>query len=165
MKNAIKKIFRLDSWINHATNLGVSSSRTNNTVYIPSLVLSKKTLEGLYNDDGISQRIVEAVVADSLKGLINAEVELLEEMKRITAKQKIFEAGSFGRLYGGALLVAFIDDGQELSKPLNLDRIHRLTSLQVFDRHQVTFEDEDICHDILSEHFNQPKISHLSVAT
>jgi len=158
MKNVIKKFFRQDSWINHATNLGVSSSRTNNTVYSPSLVLQKQTLEGLYNDDGISQRIVEAVVADALKGFINAEVELLEEMKRITAKQKIFEAGSFGRLYGSALLVAFVDDGQEMSKPLNHNRIHKLASLQVFDRHQVTFEDEDICHDIYLEHFGQPEI-------
>jgi phage-related protein (TIGR01555 family) len=158
VKNAIKKFFRQDSWINHATNLGVSSSRTNNTVYSPNLVLQKQTLEGLYNDDGISQRIVEAVVADSLKGFINGDIELLEEMKRITAKQKIFEAGSFGRLYGGALLVAFVDDGQEMSKPLNHNRIHKVASLQVFDRYQINFDEEDICHDIYLEHFGQPEI-------
>jgi phage-related protein (TIGR01555 family) len=158
MKNIFKKLFRQDSWVNHATNLGVSTSRTNNTVYIPNLVLSKRTLEGLYNDDGIAQRIVESVVADSLKGFINADVALLAEMKRIKAKQKIFEAGSFGRLYGGALLVAFIDDGQELSKPLNLERIHKVSSLQVFDRYQVRFEEEDICHDIYQEHFGEPEI-------
>lgn len=156
--SVLKTIFRRDGWINHATNLGVSSSRTNNTVYFPSLTLRKQTLEGLYNDDGISQRIVEAVVADSLKGFINGDGELLEEMKRIKAKQKIFEVGSFGRLYGGALLVAFIDDGQEMSKPLDLGRIHQLVSLQVFDRHQVTFEDEDICQDIYQKHFGEPEI-------
>jgi hypothetical protein len=155
--NAFGKFFRLDGWINHSTNLGTSSSRTNNTVYSPSYTLQKRTLEGLYNDDGISQRIVEAVVADSLKGFINAEVELLEEMKRVKAKQKIFEAGSFGRLYGGALLVAFVDDGQDMSKPLNPERIHRLVSLQVFDRYQITFDDEDFCDDIYKQHFGEPE--------
>jgi phage-related protein (TIGR01555 family) len=157
MKIIIKKFFRQDSWVNHSTNLGVSSSRTNNTTYSPSPVLQKQILEGLYNDDGISQRIVEAVVADSLKGFINADSELLDELKRIKVKQKIFEAGSFGRLYGGALLVAFIDDDQELSKPINHKRIHKLVSLQVYDRHQVRFDDEDVCKDIYLEHFGKPE--------
>lgn len=158
ISSILKKFTHFDSWVNQSTNLGVSSSRTNSTVYRPNLVLPKQILEGLYNDDGISQRIVEAVVADSLKGFINAEIELLDEMKRIKAKQKIFEAGSFGRLYGGALLVAFVDDGEDMSKPLNHNRIHELTSLQVFDRHQVTFEEKNICQDIYNNHYGEPEI-------
>lgn len=158
MKNIIKRFFRQDGWINHATNLGVSSSRTNNTVYRPNSILHKRILDGLYNDDGISQRIVEAVVADSLKGFINADTPLLEELKRIKTKQRIFEAGSLGRLYGGALLIAFVDDGQDISKPLNHKRIHKVTSLKVYDKHQVEFEDEDICTDIYQEHFGRPEV-------
>jgi uncharacterized protein len=138
--------------------LGVAGSRTVNTIYSPNLHLNKRTLEGLYNDDGIAQRIVEAVVADSLKGFINGEVELLEELKRLQAKQKIYEAGTFGRLFGGALLVAFVDDGQELSKPLNQQKIHKIVSLQIYDRYQVSFEDHHICQDIYAERFNQPTI-------
>jgi phage-related protein (TIGR01555 family) len=162
MKKIFKKFLRNDSWINRSTNLGVASSRTNNTIYSPTLTLSKHTLEGLYNDDGISQRIVESVVADSLKGFINAEAELLEELKRIQAKQKIYEAGTFGRLYGGALLIAFVDDGQELLQPLDQKRIHKIVSLQIYDRHQVSFEDKDVCQDIYSEHFGKAEIYKIS---
>ena len=158
MKNIIRKFLRQDGWINHATNLGVSSSRTNNTVYSPNSILHKRILDGLYNDDGIAQRIVEAVVADALKGFINADSELLDELKRIKTKQRIFEAGSLGRLYGGALLVAFVDDAQDISKPLNNKRVHKITSLKVYDKYQVEFEDEDICTDIYQENFGQPEV-------
>ena len=162
MKKLYKKLFHNDSWVNRATNLGVSNSRTSNTLYSPSLNLNKRTLEGLYNDDGISKRIVECIVADSLKGFVNAEDELLDEMERIQAEEKIYEAGTFGRLYGGALLVAFVDDGQELSQPLNHKRIHKIVSLKIYDRHQVSFEEEDICNDIYKEHFGEPEIYKIS---
>jgi phage-related protein (TIGR01555 family) len=120
--------------------------------------ISNSDLEKLYETDGISRRIVECVVNDSLKGFINAEDELLKEMKRIQARGRIHEAGTFGRLYGGSLLVAFIDDGQELSQPLNHKRIHKIASLRVYDRYKVSFEEEDICNDIYQEHFGEPEI-------
>jgi hypothetical protein len=117
-------------------------------VYSSSLRLDRRTLERLYRNNGVSKRIIDSVVADSLKVFINAEDELLKEMKLIQAKGKINKAGILGRLYGGSLLVAFVDDGQELSKPLNHKRIHKNASLKVYDRHKVTFEEEDICNDI-----------------
>ena len=142
MKKIFDKFKRKDNWMNPVTNLGVSNSRTNNTIFRPSIGLQKQTLQGMYRSDGIAKRIVNSVVDDSLREFINAESELLEELKRVKAKQAMFDAGSFGRLYGGALLVAFVDDGQELSEPLNHGRIHRVVSLQVFDRYQVRWADE-----------------------
>ena len=158
MKKIFDKFKRKDNWMNPVTNLGVSNSRTNNTIFRPSIGLQKQTLQGMYRSDGIAKRIVNSVVDDALREFINAESELLEELKRLNAKQAMFDAGSFGRLYGGALLVAFVDDGQELSKPLNHQRIHKMVSLQVFDRYQVRWADEDICKDFYQEHYGQPEI-------
>ncbi len=158
MKKVFKRLFHNDSWTNTATNLGVSNSRTSNTVYSQSRGLHQSTLKQMYSHDGISKRIVDCVVADALKGFINAEDELLDEMKRIGAANAIFTAGRAGRLYGGALLVAFVDDGQDLTQPLNLKRVHKIASLKAYDRHQVSFEDKDICNDIYSEHLGQPEI-------
>lgn len=153
---------RQDNWVNPMTSLGVQNSRTNNTRFQSSIGLQKHTLEEMYRNDGIAKRIVNIVVDDALREFINGEVELLDELKRLKAKQAIFDAGSFGRLYGGALLVAFVDDGQDLSVPLQLKKIDRLVSLQVFDRHQISWQDEDICKDFYQDHFGKPEIFTIS---
>ena len=135
MKQKIKNIFRRnDNWVNPLTRLGSSSSRTNNTIFRQSTHLDKRTLTEMYRTDGIAKRIINIVVDDSLRGFINADSDLLKELKRINAKQSMFDAASFGRLYGGALIVALIDDGMSLEQPLNHKKINKLISLRVFDK-------------------------------
>ena len=162
MKAILNKFIRNDNWVNPMTNLGVSNSRTNSTMFRPTIGLQKQTLQGMYRSDGIAKRIVNIVVDDSLREFINGEIELLEELKRVRAKQAMFDAGSFGRLYGGALLVAFVDDGAELEQPLNHKQIQKIVSLQVFDRYQVSWMDEDICKDFYQDHFGLPEIFTIS---
>ena len=44
----------------------------------------------MYRTDGITKRIINIVVDDSLRGFINADSDLLKELKRINAKQSMF---------------------------------------------------------------------------
>ena len=169
MKKAFNKIFsgqtfarqaflRQDNWVNPLTRLGVGNSRTNNTVFRKGSTLDKHVLSEMYRADGIAKRIINSVVDDSLRGFINAEAELLKEFKRINAKQVMFDAASFGRLYGGAIIVALVDDGLSLEQPLNPAKVNKLVSLKVFDRHQLSCQPEDICDDFCQEFYGEPEI-------
>ncbi|MFK7974409.1 MAG: phage portal protein [Rickettsiaceae bacterium] len=159
MKQTIKRLFkRNDGWQNPLTRLGAANSRTNNTIFRQSSRLDHHTLTQMYRTEGITKRIINIVVDDALRGFIQAEPELIKELKRVSAKQMLFDAASFGRLYGGALLVAFVDDGQDSELPLNTNRINKLHSLKVFDRHQVKWEITDICQDIEQPYYGEPEI-------
>ena len=161
MFKAIQSLFkgiRNDGWTNVVTNLGTSNSRTNSTLFKPTLALDQYTLAEIYKSNGIGKRIVNIVVDDAARGFIEGDALLIDELQRAQTKQKIIDAGSFGRLYGGAILVAFIDDGLEMHKPLNLNRINKLVSLKVFDRHQIQWTNDDLCRDFYKEHYGEPEV-------
>ena len=131
--------------------------------YTYGKLLDSNDLENIYTTDGIGKRIVDCIVEDAMRSFIECDSDLLTEMTRIDAKNKIEKAGKFGRLFGGAILVAMIDDGQEHDKPLRLDKlnnssaIHKIHTLQVYDRHQVTFTNQDINLDSYSKYFLEPE--------
>lgn len=131
--------------------------------YTYSRRLNQFDLESIYASEGIGKRIVDCIVEDGMRSFIECDSDLLAEMTRIDAKGKIEKAGKFGRLFGGAVLVAMIDDGQEHDKPLRLDKlnnssaIHKIHTLQVYDRHQVTFTNQDINVDSYSKYFLEPE--------
>ena len=161
IQNKIQNIInssRTDGWQNVVTNLGTKRSRTNSTFFKSTLSLDQYTLAEIYKSNGIGKRIVNILVDDAVRGFIEADKLLLKELHRVRTKQSIIDAGCFGRLYGGALLVAFIDDGQEFDKPLNLNRVEQLISLKGFDRHQIYWNDDDLCKDFYKEYYGEPEV-------
>ncbi|MGI4775357.1 MAG: phage portal protein [Janthinobacterium lividum] len=152
------KSSRNDSWVNILTGLGTSDSRTNSTLYKNCASLNEYTLREIYNSNGVAINIVNAVVDDAICRFIESDKLLLKEMQRIDAKQSMLEAGYESRLLGGSMIVAFIDDGQDFEKPLNYNKINRLISLKVFNKHQVSWTDEDVCKDFYKEYYGKPEI-------
>lgn len=161
MINKIKDFFgsskRSDNWINNMTNLGMNSSRVNSTRVGALPLLDYMTLDEMYKSNGLAQKIVNIIVDDAMRGFIEADYDLLQEMSRIKLKQRITDGCYAGRLYGGALLVAFVDDGLELEKPVNLNRIDKIISIKVFDKSQVTWFSGDLNTNYGSEHFGEPE--------
>ena len=119
--------------------------------------LSKLQLEEIYRANGIGKRIVDILVEDATRGFVDCDADLMLEFKRIKAKQMITDAGCFGRLFGGAMVVAFVDDYQDHSQPLNLKTVNKIDSLKVYDRWQATYTSLDLNMDVNSEFFNQPE--------
>jgi phage-related protein (TIGR01555 family) len=149
---------RGDGWSNLLTNLGSKNSRINTTTYAWSPKLDKPTLTKMYANDGITRQVINMIIDDAMRGFINAEQELLDELKRLSCKQKITDAASWARLYGGSALIAFADDGQSMDSPLNLDRLKKVVSLQVYDRYQLSSMPDDISKDFYSEHYGQTEV-------
>ena len=155
----LNKIFkRKDQWQNSYTGLGTGSSRTSNTIFRSGTRLDRYTLTELYRTNGLAKRIVNGVVDDAMRGFIHGEEELLLELKRIKAKQVLFDGASFGRLYGGSIVLALVDDGMPLETPLNTKRLNKLVSLRVFDRYQISWTSDDLCKDFYKEWYGEPEI-------
>jgi len=93
MINKIKDFFgsskRSDNWINNMTNLGMNSSRVNNTRVGALPLLDYMTLDEMYKSNGLAQKIINIIVDDAMRGFIEADYDLLQEMSRIKLKQRI----------------------------------------------------------------------------
>ena len=158
----LKNVFRTDSVYRGFPSHNISANF--NTSNIQSVDLGNNMLELIYSSEGIGKRIVDCIVDDGMRQFIDCDADLLAELERIKAKAQITKAGKFGRLFGGALLVAMVDDGKALEQPLSIDKensinsIHKIHSLQVFDRTQITHTSLDINYDIFSPYFMQPEI-------
>ena len=147
---------KTDNWSNYRTNFG-DNSRTNSTTVSPTPHLPDPILTELYNSNGIAKRIVNIVVEDALRDFIRCDDAILKESKRLKFKQKLNDACCFGRLYGGSLIVAFMDDGLEINKPVNLKSINKIISFRIFDRRQIQWTTEDLCQDYLKEYYGEPE--------
>lgn len=153
---------RKDSWQNSFTNMGTTQSRSAYTRYHSYRTLSQTQLSDMYTNDGIAQKIVNVLPNDALNDGIICEDELSEELKRLTFKQKIIEASILGRLYGGAILVAFVDDGQNINEPLNYKKIKMLHRLEVYDRYRITWDLNSLDEDIYSINYGKPLIANIN---
>lgn len=147
-----------DSWSNNTTGIGAYNSRVNSTRYVGVDTIDVSTLSSLYRDDGIAKRIVDLVVDDALRGFIEAEDELLKELFRLNFKQKITECAYFARLYGGAAIVAFSDDGGEMDTPINFNRLRKVVKLVIYDRRNITWDVDDVNKNYYEESYGEPNV-------
>jgi phage-related protein (TIGR01555 family) len=149
---------RKDHWFNLATNLGYKS-RANLTKFSTNYdILSRDVLSSMYRSDGIVRKVVDIFVTESLRSFIETNDDLLEELKRLKLKNNLMDAAKDARLYGGSLLVAFVDDGRSLSDEIDYNNIERVVQFRSYDRYQITWDPVDIVSDYLDENFGEPLI-------
>ena len=156
--NAPQSNMRNDYWGNLISRLGASNSRVNSTCYNPSFRLDRQQLTDIYLSDGIGRRVVNILIDDAMRAFIHAEGELIDELARIKSKQKIIDSATWARLYGGSVLVAFVDDGQDIDRPINYKTIKKVVSLKSYDRWQITWDISDLSINYYDEHFGEPDI-------
>lgn len=147
-----------DGWQNSLTGIGAYNSRTASTKFAESdyKLKNKEYLTSLYTNDGLSRKIVNIIVDDALRAFINCDKNLLNELHRLQVKQKVLDVATWARLYGGAVIVAFIDDNSTLDQPLNTKNIKQLINLKVYDRYQVSFDAADVSTDIYDVNYGEP---------
>lgn len=150
---------RLDGFSNIMTGIGARNSRVNRTVYEPSCpVLDQVTLTDIYRSNGLGRRIVNLIIDDAMRTFIQADNNLLKALSGIKAKQHITDAATWARLYGGSILIAFVDDGRQLDKPLDYNRINKLVALRAYDRYQVSWLPDDLSRNVHDGFYGEPEI-------
>ena len=151
-----------DGWANIHTNLGFDS-RANLTKYSTNnTILSKPVLESMYRNEGVVRKIVDIYVDESLRSFIQAEQGLIDELDRLKVKKYLMDACKDARLFGGSIIVAFIDDGKNLEEELDLTSIRKVVQFRSYDCFQVTWDHIDINTDYLDNNFGEPIIYNIN---
>ncbi len=141
-------------WANMVTGLGsFSRDKIMQGSFGDSIRITDPELAALFHGNDLAARIVELRPKEMFRrgytlcfpdpdgeadGGQNSNAELAEEVTEYAAKLKCDEVlkngAIFGRLFGGALVIIGADDGQDMSKPLNEERIKSVRYLNLVDR-------------------------------
>lgn len=149
---------RLDAWVNPLTGINYNSRAGSSRWSAKQFYnISRPELDSMYSQDGICKRIIDIYPEEALRAFIDCDIRILEELDRIKLKSKTFEACRDARLFGGAVVVAFVDDGRNLQDELDYTNIDKLIHLKVYDRYQLTWFPTDLVTDPLDEDFGMPE--------
>jgi len=163
----IKNIIKHDGWMNLFSGLGTKADKHKSTKAVPNGFLMDMELETIYADDGLGARIVDLLPDDMMKQgwhyVFNSEKEGFEEkskvynevFKKIGANKKISQALKWARLYGGCLILLGAYDGEELDKPLNINKIKDFENLKIIPRNNVMYGTLEWQNDPKQPHYGQ----------
>lgn len=151
MGKETKSVERKDGWLNLFTGLGTRADKTKSTRAVPTGFLADAEKEIIYADDGLGARIVDLLPEDMMKqgwhyvfenekeGFDNYSKIYNHVFKGIRANSKIAQALKWARLYGGALILLGVYDGESLDQPLNLNKIKNFENLKIIPRNNVMY--------------------------
>lgn len=140
--DVMQRVIRGDSWRNTVTNVAVNSGKTAMR-FTPTVAdyLDDETLARLYELDGIAARVVDAIPATAMRheptymvgdAATSAAVKaIVDDLGVWPAMQ---QAWSWGRCFGGAGVILGVDDGREVSLPLDTENIRALRFLVTADK-------------------------------
>ena len=160
-----------DVWMNSYNGLGGTNDPMSRTAFSLELTpLDRSTIDSLYRYDWLTKQIVNIIPEDACREWIDINIAgdekgkvitgLTGRMEELFARSKIKEGLILGRLYGGAIMVIGALDGNKPDTPLDIDKIEKIASLNVFDRWQV--EIDKTYNDPLETNFGEPEIYRLN---
>lgn len=151
---------RADGFFNNLTGLGTSRDKAQFTRFTRNRRLSHEELDALFSDDDMAARVCEVVPDEELRQGYNVVVDPNENddveigpdiaaqvgvdvkaaATAIGLQGKIIEARTWGRVFGGGIIMIGADDGatkDTMDQPLNLEAIKSVDHLNVLDRRYV----------------------------
>lgn len=137
--------FNADGMMNLLTGLGDGErDRSLHSFFRGEPLLGASTLDAIYRDDGLAAKTVdlpaddmvrEGVEFEGLEGVALDDVQsAIEDFGCLPA---IADLHRWGDHYGGALLMACVDDGKPSYEPLELESVQAVKAFIVLDRHCV----------------------------
>ena len=182
MKNGynMKNFFmRSDGWANAVTGAGKAGFDSKvSTGFDRQELLSDTDLSNIYRGEGIGKRIVDIPAKDMVRAWFTIEGDaknnIIKELDTIGIRQAFKQAIKWSRLYGGALIVMGIDDGQKptarnfmnffsakrspLEFELKEDRIKTIGFFRVYTKDQITWNTDDLNKDASHPNFGKPNV-------
>lgn len=160
-----------DGLENLIANLGTGLDKRAASKFVNTKRLSadgnQQELNALYRTDWLAGKVVDIIPNDmtrewrSFIGDIEPEIikQLEQEEDRLQLAATFNEAHKWARLYGTALIVMSIDDGQDPHMPLKIDSIKKggLRHIKVVDRHRVSNAEVVPINDPLHKNFGLPE--------
>lgn len=150
---------RVDGFTNFLSKLGYKDRMTGYS-FQATAQIDPSTLTSIYQGSGIAKRIVDLIPNEMTREWFeiqgDPEGKIIAKLEEMDAKNQICKLLRWARLFGGAIAVMGVDDGQDLEFPLNEKAIRSVEFLHIFDRHEVTWEPTNIDKNPMSKKFGQP---------
>lgn len=138
---------RMDGLVNVLTGMGTGRDKSQYTSSTPIVFLGQEELENLYSE-WIPKRIIDIVAEQStrkgFKVLFGGEGAAAEEVvgiEQVIEDLYILEnlglASKNARLFGGAVILLYINDGRSADQPVNYANIRSVEGMEVLDRWQI----------------------------
>lgn len=139
---------RIDSWVNPFTGFGGDRDKTAGGSFVDSGRIPDTELSALYRGDWLAAKVIDLPPQEMLRqgfsferaGKKEQQADL-EELKKaliaLGAEEHLLKGFVWGRLFGGALLFIGAEDGQRTDRPLVVERVKRISFLQVYDRRRI----------------------------
>ena len=138
---------RNDGLANALTGMGSGRDKSQYTYTKPITFLVQEELEGLYGE-WLPRRIIdiyaEQATRRGFKVLFGGEGAKAEEVvgveqviEDLYILESLMLASKNSRLYGGAVILMYIDDGRAADQPVDKTKIYKIEGLEVLDRYQI----------------------------
>jgi phage-related protein (TIGR01555 family) len=138
---------RNDGLANALTGMGSGRDKSQYTYTKPITFLMQEELEGLYGE-WLPRRIIdiyaEQATRKGFKVLFGGEGAKAEEVvgveqviEDLYILENLMLASKNSRLYGGAVILMYIDDGRSADQPVDKTKIYKMEGLEVLDRYQI----------------------------
>ena len=138
---------RVDGLVNALTGMNTARDKSRYTTTTPLIFLGQEELENLYGE-WIPQRVVDIVAEQATRkgfkvlfGGEGAKAEVVTGIEQVIEDLYILEnlglACKNARLFGGAVILLYIDDGRAADQPVDRRNIRSIEGMEVLDRWQI----------------------------
>lgn len=125
---------RSDGWENSFTGYGTWRDKLTYGQHVEGLRLSDPELASLFYSDDVAAKLVEKRPEESFRrGYKLSDLDLQKQGRDLGVDEKMQEAWTWGRLYGGSLLIIGAEEGRPW-EPLREERVQGVRFLNVVDR-------------------------------
>ena len=137
---------RSDGYVNLMTKYGTQDDSSEHYRFESDDPVTDAELSINYDENGLFAKIIDIPAEDAVSsgfsyGLSDSEIEKFIDtsLDELDFGEKAETALKWTRLYGGALGVMFVDDGEDdLTTPLNWDNVRGIDDLLIYERPLVT---------------------------
>jgi phage-related protein (TIGR01555 family) len=142
---APQTVIHVDGFVNNSTGLGARDSRTACTFYEARVKKQDRECDAIFGFSKLMNRIVTLEPKAAMGKYFKItelddeqNVTLEHHMLRLDGYAKLMEAHIGSRLYGGAVVLMRVIDGADIVGPLDISKVMKLDSLQVFCGQEVS---------------------------
>lgn len=162
--------FKADGWYNNITGIGITNiDRRMHTKYELREIIQINELTAIYRTEGIGTRIVNEKPNDMIRRWFTIEGDtdniILKILNKMNAKKYFREALIWDRLYGGSVILLFVNDGKQLDEPVNENSIVEVSGMQVFESFYVIINPNQLYDDPTKPEYGKPKIYNITIPT
>lgn len=137
---------RWDAWYNSMTGHGTSRDKTEYTSFSASVPLTDDQLDNLYCEGELVARICDGYPEQYFKKDFDIQIKINDEVDRVLSdeikaelielniKRKLTDCFVWDNVFGGCGLYIGVDDSQDFSLPLDINRVDKLEYINVLDR-------------------------------